>query len=861
MNRFILFSLLFCHLSWAEGLTSQSQVEQFSQTLDIRYQHLTNRVESGCDEQRGSGFCFKAQLALTLPYDLQADNFAIYFSHVAPIQKDFSSLFDIEHINGDLHRLTASSSFTGFSKNQTYTISFLADYWHLSEFDMIPNYFVAVDGVEPQIIKSTVAKIDDMTQQEILPFVEPYTDYEKQFKRTPNDKTRWATSEVLYTQNQSRLMELDKAQNLIQTRVIPKVKQLQTTGDVLNIEKGIAVFVSANVDSQKIQQALNRLQKLGIKQAAEGVSLKLIKKSGFSHPSAYQVAISQQQIQINAASESGLFYGLQTLAGLYDLNTPNQLPVVNIFDEPHFDFRGVHIDVSRNFHGKDLLMTMIEQMGAYKLNKLHLHLGDDEGWRVEIPGLPELTEVGAFRCFDLQDKKCLQPQLGSGPSINTEVNGFLSVQDYIDLVQYADQHHIQVIPSFDMPGHSRAAIKAMEVRYQKLMQAGKKQQAEAYLLSDFADKTVYSSIQFYNDNTINVCMPSAYKFVDKVVSELQALHIKAGQALTKYHMGADETAGAWVDSPACKKLMKANPELQKSEDLGAYFIAKVAHLLADKGIMPAAWSDGLSHVDAENLPAKVHSNVWSVLAWDGHKTAQQHANNGWEVILSHPDVTYFDFPYEADPKERGYYWGTRSTNSYQVFQFMPDNLPVHAEIWRDRENKGYQVDDTDQKTQLKAGKKYSGIQAHLWSETTRARASVEYLFFPRLLALAERAWHQADWATKYQAGRVYNQNSQFFTQHQQMKADWTLFSHAVGGKEKLKLDRENIRYRVATPGATLDSNGVLRMNHIFPGTQLYYRIDKGEWLLYQSAVKVSGNIEVRAQSADGKRYSRILQVN
>ena len=178
-------------------------------------------------------------------------------------------------------------------------------------------------------------------------------------------------------------------------------------------------------------------------------------------------------------------------------------------DAPRFGFRGLHIDLARNFHSKAEVLKLIDQMGRYKLNKLHLHLGDDEGWRLQIARLPELTEVGAYRCYDPSETRCLLPQLGAGPDRDTPVNGYLSRADYLQILRAAKARGIEVIPSFDMPGHSRAAIRSMEARYRRLMTAGRQAEAEQFRLAEPGDKTEYRSIQNYNDNTLNVCLDQA----------------------------------------------------------------------------------------------------------------------------------------------------------------------------------------------------------------------------------------------------------------------------------------------------------------------------------------------------------------
>lgn len=128
------------------------------------------------------------------------------------------------------------------------------------------------------------------------------------------------------------------------------------------------------------------------------------------------------------------------------------------------------VDVARNFHSKQAILATLDQMAAYKMNKLHLHLTDDEGWRIEIPGLPELTDIGAQRCFDPSETECVLPQLGSGPNADNFGSGYFTKQDYLEILQYAKARHIEVIPEIDMPAHARAAVVSMEARYQRLMQ-------------------------------------------------------------------------------------------------------------------------------------------------------------------------------------------------------------------------------------------------------------------------------------------------------------------------------------------------------------------------------------------------------
>ena len=406
----------------------------------------------------------------------------------------------------------------------------------------------------------------------------------------------------------------------------------------------------------------------------------------------YRLEVTGSKIELRAGDAAGAFYGLISLAALIDPRSLS-LPRLTLNDGPRFAFRGMHIDVARNFRSRRFILALLDQMANYKLNKLHLHLADDEGWRLAIAGLPELTAIGARRCHDLEENRCLLPQLGSGATSEAGRDGFYSAEDYQAILRAATARHIQVIPSFDMPGHSRAAVKAMEARFRRLTAEGEAAEAERYLLSDPDDQTRYRSTQRYNDNTINVCMASSYHFVGKVIDEVKRLHDRAGHPLTRYHIGADETAGAWLESPRCKAFIAAEKRLTDAGQLAGYFIERVAAMLDERGIEPAAWSDGMAHPAIETLPAIVQTNSWETLYGGGQRTPHTQLNRGWQVVLSTPDALYYDFPYQADPKEPGYNWATRHIDTRKVFEFMPENLPVHAEFWFDKQDRPFTFDD------------------------------------------------------------------------------------------------------------------------------------------------------------------------
>ncbi|GIU22970.1 carbohydate-binding domain-containing protein [Shewanella schlegeliana] len=854
---------------------TQATLKQIGETLDIEYRVVTNVPDDSCDQEAADGRCFLAEIDLTSQVDIDSKDWAIYYSQMRPIQSVVGDEFSITRIQGDLHKITPAAGFSGFKKGQTKTIQFRGELWQLSETDAMPNYYIVVDGLEPVIIASTQVSIDPETGMEVRPYVSAFTDSDSQYKRRETDKLEWATTEVLYRNNLNTPVDASLAENTILPT--PSKVSLKTDAKPVSLKDGIKLELNG-VSLEAVDAALQRLARIGVSQSDagtdseldSGVSTALLPLIAPSAKGEYRLEISNNGIKVFAADDAGFSYGLASLAALVDANTLTVNPML-VEDAPRYDFRGMHIDVSRNFHSKQLILDLLDQMAAYKLNKLHLHMADDEGWRLEIAGLPELTQVGSKRCHDLNEDTCLLPQLGSGPFSDTKVNGYYSRADYIEILQYAAARQIQVIPSMDMPGHSRAAIKSMEARARKLISQGKVEAAKQYQLSDSQDKTVYSSIQYYNDNTLNVCMESTFTFIDKVIDEIAKMHQDAGVPLNLYHIGADETAGAWLESPVCKAFIANNDKgVTSMDELGAYFIERTARMLADKGIEAAGWSDGMSHTRAQNMPKQAQSNIWDVIAHGGHKRAHQQANLGWQAVLGQPEVLYFDFPYEADPKEHGYYWASRNTNSQKIHSFMSGNLPANAEQWTDIEALPFEADDTVKTDEtgkivsepLKATFSFAGIQGQLWSETVRSDDVAEYMMFPRLMMLAERAWHKPSWEVPYQyQGAVYNQNSGFFTKEmrQAQARDWHTVANTIGAKELLKLDKANIAYRVPTPGAVI-KDGKLFANVIFPGLEIEYRDAGGQWQAYAEGVAVTAPVEVRVIAADGKRKGRTLVV-
>ncbi|MCG7554284.1 family 20 glycosylhydrolase [Pseudoalteromonas sp. Of11M-6] len=825
----------------------QTAVNWLGQNLDVKYTLLDSKP-STCPKAQQK--CYYSELSFSVATEnTKANNdFAIFFSQLMPIYHVEGDNFAITHINGDIHKITPAAGFSGFSSTPT-TVRFYTKDSQVTRSEFMPNYVVtdAQLKLTPQVIKSTQTQRDNDTGLELQPYLTPF-DTLNQLQTSSKDDTPWMGSEYLY-QHQVK-PTLDVAIGLI-----PKPKQLTVLSDKrLNLAAGINLQLSG-ISADAIAMAQQRLNTLGVKSTKDGLVVNVAVKPNKQSSPHYQLTVAENYISIQANNSAAAFYALQSLAGLLDINDLS-IPIVGINDTPRYDFRGLHVDVARNFRSKAFILQTIEQMAAYKLNKLHLHLADDEGWRLAIDGLDELTSVGAYRCFDLTETRCLLPQLGAGNDKNAQVNGFYSAEDYIEILRYAKAHHIEVLPSLDMPGHSRAAIIAMEARYKKLMAQGKPEDAQQYRLVEAADKTRYSSIQHYNDNTLNVCIANTYTFIDKVLSEVKVLHDRAGVPLNTYHIGADETAGAWLESPACEKLQAS---VKDFTNFNGYFIERIAKLLDKKGIQVAGWSDGLGDVRAANMPANVQSNAWATLSENGHAVAHRFANQGWQVVLSSPDVTYFDFPYQSHPEERGNHWASRAIESKKMFEFMPDNLPAHAEIWKNTNNHAYIANDSD--SSLNKGVKFAGLQGHLWSEMLRSDAQAEYMLYPRLLALAERAWHHAEWELPYQAGRIYSQSSGYFTAklQAQREADWQRFVAILGHQELPKLAQAGIEFRIPVVAAKQLSGAKLDAFTAIPGFVIEAQLENGNWVPFNTSL--SNVLALRAARLGSERKGRSLSLD
>ena len=459
----------------------------------------------------------------------------------------------------------------------------------------------------------------------------------------------------------------------------------------------------------------------------------------------YRITLKDDEAHLEASDADAEYWAGITLDNLRCSAGGAKVPQMTIEDWPDLPYRGIMLDISRNFTGKKDLLKLIDILAHYKANVLHLHMGDDEGWRVEIDALPELTSYGAFRGLPvlnedgtISEPDALQPTYSASldrKDLSGTASGYYSHKDFVEILRYAAERHIRVIPEFDTPGHSRAAIKAMEKRAEVTGDT-------SCLLSEPEDTSKYVSVQDYTDNAINVALESTYKFVETVFDGLLALYNEAGVPLDVIHVGGDEVPeGAWIGSPACQKLMAENG-WDSVDRLKDYYVSRVLDIAAAKGVKIAGWQELVLNLQPETA-AKMASglgftNVWTV-SHGREELPYQLANQGVPVIISSAPNAYFDLAYNDSKLERGHSWAG-FVDERRSFSLLPYSM-YRSVRWDDHGKINKIANAPEGKTPLLAKENILGVQGQLWSETIRCFDHVTYYLFPKALGLLERGWN------------------------------------------------------------------------------------------------------------------------
>ncbi len=444
--------------------------------------------------------------------------------------------------------------------------------------------------------------------------------------------------------------------------------------------KGALGFEPAIVDEKETEPAGNLVVHLNLPVAPD------IKTEG------YKLHIKNDRIFLNANTPTGVFYGFQTLWQLLTANEGNKLPVVEIVDYPRFAWRGLHLDVSRHFMPAEFIYKYIDYIAMHKMNVFHWHLVDDQGWRIEIKQYPKLTEVGAWRVDrEHQHWNSREP---ARKGEEATYGGFYTQQQIKNIVAYAQERKVTIVPEIEMPAHVMSALAA----YPEYSCTGEN--------LGVPPGGVWPITQIYcagNDST--------FIFLENILTEVMDLFPS-----TFIHIGGDEAdKSEWEKCPKCQQ--RINEEgLADEHELQSYFISRIEKFLNNHGRRLIGWDEILEGGLAPEA---------TVMSWRGEKGGIEAAKMDHNVVMSPGSHCYFDH-YQGDPSLEPLAFGGYTTLK-KVYSYEPVPEELTAE----------------------EAKYVLGAQANVWTEYMPDGNHVEYMIFPRLSALSEVVWspkEKRDWA-------------------------------------------------------------------------------------------------------------------
>ncbi len=827
------FLLLLCMTSFCQKKNTETLV-----SIELQWRLITNNYNKE----------FKALNELTLTNlgkkEFPGNGWTIYFSCSREAIPTTASGWRIEHVNGDLYKLFPVAGSVALKKGASVSFQYPTVGYSLNH-SAAPNGIYLVWDSNPE---------------------KGYNLASVKHGQFSDTTIAYKSTEDFYINYASVKYEATPGAAILPT----PVSLISGTGN-FKLDAQTTIFTDPVFGSEAnylSKQGLSLFGKtLPVSSASPDREGTIHLKKNNLKGEAYELSISANAVVISAGTSAGIFYGIQSLQSLIpavqwkNKTGSIQLPAAEVKDAPRFGFRSLMIDIARNFQPKKEMLRMLDLMAMYKLNALHLHFNDDEGWRIEMPSFPELTQVGALRGHPLNSKNNLPPSYGAGPIPGKlPASGFYSRQDFIEILQYAKERHIQIIPEIETPGHARAAIKSMDARYRKFMAEGNREEALKYLLRDTMDQSKYSTAQAWTDNVMCVAMPSVYTFIERIIDDVVGIYKEAGAPLTTIHMGGDEVpAGVWEGSPRCKALIAADPTLENVDDLWYYYFTRVQKMLVARGLELSGWEEvGMRKTKLHGQTKLIVNprlanegyrlHVWNnMVGWGNEDLPYRLANAGYKVILSPVSNNYFDMSYLRSPQEPGYYWGG-FTDVDKPFYFIPYDYFRNTK--EDAAGNPVKADAFAGKDRLTDFGKSNiiGLQGLIWSETLRSEANLEYMILPKLLGLAERAWSaDPEWATSSdyeKAGELY-------------AADWNRFANRLGQQELPKLDyyAGGFAYRIPPPGMKLE-NGKVLMNVQFPGLVIRYTTDGSEptekSMEYTGPIEANGIIKAKTFTSSGR---------
>ena len=650
---------------------------------------------------------------------------------------------------------------------------------------------------------------------------------------------------------------LDKSELEI---IIPTPSEITLLDGESSLKSEYKVFVeeSLNLDINTVKSLFVENFNLDIKNSTDyDISVQYIDNL---LEESYKLSIDENKISIEASDRAGALYGLQSLKQLFIASSleNNMLKHMNISDSPRFSYRGMLLDISRNFYGPDKIKQILDYLSFFKINHLDFRLTDDEGWRLEIPGLEELTEVGSKRAYTKDEFESLIPMYGSGPDINSTGSGYLSRVDFIEILQYADHRNIKIIPQISYPSHMRSAIISMDVRYQKYMELGNQEEAEKYLLSDPDDESEYYSAQGFDDNIACICRESAFTFYEKVIDEIYLMYQEAGVELNKFGIGADELPyGAWQKSPICDQFMEEKSIAGDYNALYEIMQRRVYDKLLSYNATMTGWDDILLKLTEKNQAETkikdffkgddvllfVWKNDWGQGRQD---MIYKYANLGYKTVMSNSSAFYFDMVDDKDLDNVGLSWSGyadyKDMWTVDVFDIFNDSYGV------EKNNISKEYIESYEKLNPSNRDNIIGIQSQIWSETIRNEDILDYMFMPNIIVFSQKAWSQdPEWM------KISDKTKREFT----LDYEWNKFTNTIGQRVLPIIDNiyGGLSYDLPKPGGII-KNDSLYANSVFPGLNIKYTLDGSlpdiESMNYNNPVKLNQDDIVNLRLFDNK---------
>ena len=501
-----------------------------------------------------------------------------------------------------------------------------------------------------------------------------------------NDNLIQSELEILIFDQPIKKKFYGKINSAIINPIIPEPLKTNLSNNFLkNSDKK---FFSEDKELQNIFHSLNLTSEiLGINfNSNNGIEIKYNKTE--MKIDAYKIIINSQNIQIYSNCYGGIFYALISILQLANYYG-GDLPIGDIEDRPRFNWRGMHLDCSRQFHSIDQIKRLLIYMSLFKLNRFHWHLTDNEAWRLDLESFPNLAKKSSFRGY----KEIIPPLYGSG---YFESGGYYSKEDVKKLIIFAKNLNIEIMPEIDLPAHSWALLQIMPELY------------------DYTSNIKSEDVGNYKNNTINPALPATWEFLEKTIEEISDLF-----TYSVVHVGLDERPNsAWEGSQKITEMMKEK-NLLSYEEVQDFYMNKVINLLNARNKITAAWNEAAltphKNIGSGGSSGNIDKNCL-IFAWEHPDIALAAAKKGFQTIMCPGQKTYFDMAHNNSTEERGICWAATievaEIHSWKPLQDIDNNL--HNLIL--------------------------GIQGQLWSETLTDKSFLDQMINPRLATLAEVAW-------------------------------------------------------------------------------------------------------------------------